>query len=510
MDNKHLKVRSLGPVSMMLLGTTLSVGLLFGGNTVTAEANEDVPIGEIGTDTTVDLTDKQSDIVNNLGNVKEEEAANQDNLKNKEAYENDIKTISKNIEDLLNLKELYKNNDSTLKEDIVELNDKIQKTENKISKLKESIKNKEVEISENQTKLLALYEEIKLMEIEKIKREEDFKGRIKTIQKNKDITLVELLIESKSFGDMINRFFNYKTIVEADNKQIEEYLALLERLDKAKLETEAIKDKLEEDLKMLETEKAKLEIEISELQDLKVRKERQSMSTKDILASIDKDIAILKNSKATLEQNKNKAVLYEELQNRITKDISEGIANKTIYKYTDLSTREFVSNKLEEEQAEGKIFVTPTVGTFTSGYGPRMLYGAYDFHRGIDLANKVGTPVISSAEGKVIFAGAHGSYGNVIFISHHIDGIDYVTVYAHLSAIGVRKGDEVPQGQLIGLMGSTGNSTGSHLHFEIQVNATEWSNKMVDPWKYLTSELNDLNTRKKTIAEELNGISELK
>lgn len=105
----------------------------------------------------------------------------------------------------------------------------------------------------------------------------------------------------------------------------------------------------------------------------------------------------------------------------------------------------------------------PTYGDITSTFGARR--GGYR-HKGIDIANNTGTGVHAAASGVVIYAGWHGGYGRKIIIYH---GFGYTTVYAHLSRIDVNVGDEVTKDDIIGLMGDTGNSTGSHLHFEILV-----------------------------------------
>jgi len=106
-------------------------------------------------------------------------------------------------------------------------------------------------------------------------------------------------------------------------------------------------------------------------------------------------------------------------------------------------------------------FVWPTKGVFTSGYGWR--WGR--MHKGIDIANNVGTPIIAAKDGVVIFSGWSSGYGYLVELSHG-DGTS--TRYAHNSRLVVRKGQIVPQGATISLMGSTGRSTGPHLHFEIR------------------------------------------
>ncbi|WP_235537034.1 M23 family metallopeptidase [Sphingomonas sp. Root241] len=98
-------------------------------------------------------------------------------------------------------------------------------------------------------------------------------------------------------------------------------------------------------------------------------------------------------------------------------------------------------------------------------------------HYGVDIPGRMGTPVLASAPGVVRFAGAAGSYGEMVEIDH--DGA-LATRYAHLSRILVRPGTRVEQGQPVALMGSTGRSTGSHLHFEVRVGG-----RAVDPLAYL-------------------------
>lgn len=108
-------------------------------------------------------------------------------------------------------------------------------------------------------------------------------------------------------------------------------------------------------------------------------------------------------------------------------------------------------------------FIYPVRGTITSGYGSR--WGS--FHPALDIAVPTGTPVKASDGGKVVFAGYSGSYGYMVKINH---GGNKVTLYAHCSKLLVKVGDRVYQGQQIAKSGSTGNSTGPHVHFEVQIN----------------------------------------
>ncbi len=118
-------------------------------------------------------------------------------------------------------------------------------------------------------------------------------------------------------------------------------------------------------------------------------------------------------------------------------------------------------------------FAWPMCAPVTSEYGPR--WGR--MHRGIDQGASTGTPIGASKSGTVIFADWQGGYGRMVLIDHH-DGV--VTAYAHLSSFAVSGGQSVSQGQTIGAVGSSGNSTGPHLHFETRVNGSA-----VNPRQYL-------------------------
>lgn len=105
--------------------------------------------------------------------------------------------------------------------------------------------------------------------------------------------------------------------------------------------------------------------------------------------------------------------------------------------------------------------------TMSSGYGYRRdpVYGTVKFHEGLDFAASTGTPVFATGDGKVTCAGRQAGYGNCIDIEH---GYNYLSRYAHLSEITVKEGEKIKRGQMIGRVGSTGKSTGPHLHYEVR------------------------------------------
>lgn len=144
-------------------------------------------------------------------------------------------------------------------------------------------------------------------------------------------------------------------------------------------------------------------------------------------------------------------------------------------------------------QTTGKLLLPIPHATITQGFGPTSLsfeaaYAGFPhFHTGVDLAVPLGTPVFAAADGVVVLArpmtdalGALVGYGNYIVLQHDT-GLK--TLYGHLLAIGVKEGDSVKRGQLIGLVGSTGNSTGPHTHFEVRID-----NSPIDPMQMLPAD----------------------
>lgn len=128
------------------------------------------------------------------------------------------------------------------------------------------------------------------------------------------------------------------------------------------------------------------------------------------------------------------------------------------------------------EGAQG-LFIWPTSGQITSPFGYRYIFGSTSFHQGMDIANVTGTELYAAADGTVTWSGTKGTYGNLIIVDH---GNGFTTYYAHCSQLLAEEGDSVTQGQTIALMGSTGRSTGSHLHFEVR-----WQDEPLDPQQCL-------------------------
>jgi murein DD-endopeptidase MepM/ murein hydrolase activator NlpD len=123
--------------------------------------------------------------------------------------------------------------------------------------------------------------------------------------------------------------------------------------------------------------------------------------------------------------------------------------------------------------------IWPVKGWITSGFGYRTspFTGRREMHKGLDVATRTGTPIISPADGIVVFAGREGGFGNTLLVDH---GYGIVTRYGHCSSLDVKLGEKIKRGDIIAKVGNTGRSTGPHLHYEVAVNGVA-----VNPMRYI-------------------------
>ncbi|MDQ7081666.1 MAG: M23 family metallopeptidase [Aquificota bacterium] len=108
--------------------------------------------------------------------------------------------------------------------------------------------------------------------------------------------------------------------------------------------------------------------------------------------------------------------------------------------------------------------IWPVVGMVTSSFGWRRFRGKREFHTGVDIAAPYGSRVVATAPGYVLFAGYVKGYGNTVVIYH---GYGFVTLYAHMATVAVKRGERVAKNRVIGYVGSSGRTTGPHLHYEV-------------------------------------------
>lgn len=353
------------------------------------------------------------------------------------------------------------------------------KEEKKLSKYQVKIKKKQSEILAMDKEMIVLRQDIKelneglkkeallkkkkieLAESEKALKErwEGFSNRLSEwqVKGTPEENFVDVIFGSESFGDLINRTITFKTLVDADNKQMK---ALQEATDALQAEKDALElelQKLREEKKMLSEKQAKLKDKKKEM-----KKELETLKDKE-----------LKRIQAELKKQEElkKQMLEKKLRDKEKLDAE--MAEKALKELRSLSSDDNIDTDISDMVSlqSDVLFLKPTDGRLTSPYGNRQnpTGAGIEFHTGIDLANANGTPVMTTADGVVVqIVSSNMGYGNHIKVKHEIQGKTFYSLYAHLSVIGVQMGEEVKQGEIIGLMGSTGRSTGPHLHFEIQ------------------------------------------
>ncbi|AIY04996.1 hypothetical protein Plano_1031 [Planococcus sp. PAMC 21323] len=393
---------------------------------------------------------------------------------------------------------------------IEELNTQITGTEAKISDVQGEIDKTKVEIDELKKSIEELEQKIE-------EREELLKERARAIQlSGGSVDYIDVLLGANSFIDFIDRFSAVNTLIEADREimreqaadkkllaeqkeQVESKLAEQEsrRLElvglKASLsskkteQAQAVRN-LETEQKRLAAEKGELEFEHAEVLEVSADLEKQIMNEQARLAEIARKEEEERQRKIAAEkaaaearaqaaaaaakaeaEEQARAQAQEEAQAQAQAKSSNKAKSVSKPKAPTPAVTPPVKVEVAPTPAPSAMFIWPASGRYSSGFGGRDIGDGAESHLGQDIANVTGTPISAAATGYVSFAGYMGGYGNVVILTHSINGQTYATVYAHMSAINVSSGQAVSQGQNVGLVGSTGRSTGPHLHFEIHV-----------------------------------------
>lgn len=308
----------------------------------------------------------------------------------------------------------------------------IQKLDDEILQYETDLNKYETQLSKLQTSIDEAIEKIDLVQEDYQTREEILRERLVEMYKAGDVTYLEVLLSSKSLTEFISSYFLMRQLVEYDNKLIEQ---------------------VEREKNDLEYTKAKLEKEQKEVKTIKAKKEQTTI--------------ILNNKKTLQKAHVNK--LSEE-EKKLQKEIIE--YKKEVYRIQSLISQVSGEPNLQIQYTGGDmIWPVAKEGTaITSYYEQREhpITGIIHYHSGIDIGNAYfGTPVVAALDGYVSYAGRLGGYGNCVIINH---GNGVSTLYGHGQAILTTLHKEVKQGELIMEVGSTGNSTGPHLHFEIRIN----------------------------------------
>ncbi|WP_026692595.1 murein hydrolase activator EnvC family protein [Peribacillus kribbensis] len=383
--------------------------------------------------------------------------------------------------------------------------EKIKNLSDLITKTTSQINDKTKEIDETKAEIEKLKQEIIVIQDRMAKREALLKERARAMQESGgNADYLEVLLGSKSFGDFIERVGAVATIMDADQEILRQQ--------------EADKKQLEENQKSVETKLANLQTMLTDLQNMKNKQNQQvaelgelmkqlkqkeddehehAMNLKeqeDLLAaqqqSVQQAINLEKTRQAELAAARQRAA--EEARQRAAAEAKERAAAAAAAKAKAAQPHKSQPAQLHKSQAAASTethssssytpeprqsapavssgsFTRPAAGYISSGFGAR--WG--ENHPGVDIAGSGYVPIVAAADGVVSRSYLSSTYGNVVFISHSINGQVYTTVYAHMSQRLATTGQVVAKGQQIGVMGSTGESTGQHLHFELH--RGEWN-----------------------------------
>ena len=324
-------------------------------------------------------------------------------------------------------------------EKINEIDKQIYDYEESIKQIDEDLKTIEQDIEEKE-------KEIKIIQLNYDQVKEAFAERMVYLYETNDTRYLDVLLNSKSIVEFISNYYLIGEMAEYDANLIEKIENNKDRIVEAKEELQQVQQQLEEK----KEEKQKIAIT---LENSKVVKN-----------------SYLNNLTAQEQETREKLEKYQE--------------------ELDLINLEMLLTSLENNDSiyVGGIFLWPTPGyyTITSPFGMRLhpILKVYAGHTGMDIGAPMGSYVLAANSGVVSKATYSNSYGNLVMINH---GNGISTAYAHGSEILVEEGQEVNRGDIIMKVGSTGWSTGPHLHFEIIVNGTK-----IDPYPYVTKTTSEL------------------
>ena len=319
-----------------------------------------------------------------------------------------------------------------------------QSLEKQLESIVSEMEETKTKIEEKETEISAKEEELIQAKVDENDQYESMKKRIKYMYENGNTQLVEILCESKSIGEFLNNAEYITTISEYDRTMLVEFQAV-------------VKD--------VEEQEAALQAEYDELETMQ----------NDLITKQDSVTELMESKDAEIEQ--------------ISSDLGD-----TKDKLSELQAAAAAAERKQQEKNSGYsnnagASVITGNGTFTHpcpgytyissefGYREQPIAGASTNHKGMDFAAPAGTPIYAAASGTVTSASYSDNAGNMIVINH---GNGLQTYYMHCNSMYVRAGQTVSKGQNIGAVGSTGNSSGPHLHFQVMQNGTP-----VNPRNYL-------------------------
>ena len=353
--------------------------------------------------------------------------------------------------------DMTQNTINGIEEEISKVNEEV----NRISGIIGAIN---AEIATIETNIAKKQEELKIAETKKLEQEAAMSDRVRAMYMYGNGSIMEFIFSASDFSDFITKLDMSRYIMTADKDSLNALEETKKVIDEKKLSIEADR---------LKTVEKKTE------QEVVLTQQEQVLAQKDQLlaqnqATLEEYKAIEEAEAATSADIEGQLQAYYEQQRAAAEQAAA--ENSGSNGSTDGSGGGDTSNSGGGDTSGGSTappvysssYVWPCGGDITSEFGWRIhpIYGDSRFHAGVDIGASSGTPVACAGNGTVISAGWNGGYGNCVIVDI---GNGLSAVYAHLSAINVSSGETVAAGQTVGAVGSTGDSTGSHLHYEVRL-----------------------------------------
>ncbi|HCD10447.1 MAG TPA: metalloendopeptidase [Thermoanaerobacter sp.] len=343
---------------------------------------------------------------------------------------NKLNQIQKSITETKKKKEEIINQKNDIAAQIADLDKKLNATQQELA-------NAQKQLSDITAKLNKTRKELEAAKQKENTQLQTMKERIRAIYISGEWGYLDVLLGAQNFGDFITRLDIVKRIVDFDSSLFESY----------KQQRELIEQK---------------EKELAQMQ-------REAQNYKNQIVSRQRELQVAMASREGLMRDlERQQKLYEQQEDELLQQSKQ--LETVIQQLQAKSSIKYGGGKL--------LWPVPSSNVITSPFGMRLhpVLGVYRMHTGIDIAANTGASIVAAADGQVIFSGYYRGYGDTVIIDHG-DGIS--TLYAHNSALLVKEGDTVKRGQVIAKAGSTGLSTGPHLHFEVRkngvpVNPMDW------------------------------------
>ena len=398
--------------------------------------------------------------------------------KEKEQLEQELKEAQEMIDNLNDSKE-------DMESAVKELDTKLQNISKQISDLENQLTEKQASVDETQAELAAAEED-------RQKQYEDMKLRIQFMYENQSTSALEKLLTAGSIAEFLNSAEYIAQISQYDRNMLVKYEETVENIAKMEetlkteiSELEAMKEKVEQEQKAVaalvqekEEKLAATEGQIVDAQKVAEAYEAEIDAQNEIIAQIQQ----AEEERIRQEEERRKKEEEQNRDNGNNTNNDNNAGNNTGDNTGDTGGNNNNDNgggNSDQPSVSAFTWPCPSSRRVTSDYGPRQspTAGASSYHKGIDIGASYGADIVAAADGTVVFAGYSNSAGNYVTVSH---GGGLYTVYMHCSSLNVSKGQSVSRGQVIAKVGSTGISTGNHLHFGVSLNGS-----YVNPWNYL-------------------------